>query len=426
MNILLKSIRLIDTATRKDDVCDILIVEGDIEKIAKKIAPPKGCVEYDMRGKIAAPGFFDMHVHFREPGNEDAETMQSGISCAADSGYTGVMLMPNTNPPIDNAALVHFLRTRHRAAIVDVQTSGCISKGRKGVELAEIGSMVEAGAIAFTDDGAAVMSSGLMRKAFEYAARFNVPIIQHCEDHALTQGGCVNEGAHAVQAGLPGMPTVAEDIIASRDILLAEYLGNVQYHVAHLSSAGAVELVRAAKKKKMNVSCEVTPHHFSLTDEAILSYNTNAKMNPPLRAKKDMEAVIEGLRDGTIDCIATDHAPHAPQTKDQDMGCSPFGIIGLETAIGLCVTNLIKKKVLSWPQLIEKLSVNPRRVLHLPAVKVKEGERANLTIIDPEIEWVVDKKLLRSKSQNSPFLGMKLKGKALGVINNGLAHLPAK
>ncbi len=424
MNILLKSIHLIDPAAERDEICDIHLVDGVITKIAKKITAPKGCVEMDMRGNIAAPGFFDMHVHFREPGNEDAETIQSGIACAADSGFTGVLTMPNTNPPIDIAPLVQFVKRRYYKPIVEVYPSGCITKGRKGEELAEMGAMAAAGALAFTDDGAAVSSSAVMRAAFEYASQLNVPLIQHAEDHALTRGGCVNEGEFSVRAGLPGMPSVAEDIIIARDLILAEYIGGVQYHVAHISSTGAVELVRGAKGKGMNVTCEVTPHHFSLTDELALAYNTNAKMNPPLRTKRDIEAVIEGLRDGTIDCIATDHAPHAQHTKEQDMSCAPFGIIGLETAIGLSVTNLIHKKVLDWRQLIQKFSVNPRRILHLPEILIREGEKANLTIINPIVQWTVDAANLRSKSRNTPFIGMKLTGKAVGIVNNELAYLP--
>jgi len=421
MNLLLKSIRLIDPPSKRDAVCDVHLVDGIIMKIAPAIAPPLRCEVRDMRGMICAPGFFDMHVHFREPGDGEAEDdrlrrrvrRRERVHGRAHDAEYGAS---------DRFRVGRARRARARpGGLVDVHTSGCISKERRGALLAPMGAMADAGARAFTDDGAAVMSSGLMRRAFEYASMFDVPVIQHAEDRTLTAGGCMHEGALSARMGMTGMPSVAEDIIVARDLLLGGYVGGARYHVAHISTAGAVGLVRSAKRSGLSVTAEVTPHHFTLTDAAATSLDPNARMNPPLRGKEDVQAMLEGLRDGTIDCIATDHAPHPPHAKDVEFACAPFGIIGLETAIGLAITQLIRKKVLTWPQLIEKFSVNPRRILKLDPIVIKAGRPANLTLIDPTTEWIVGETHLRSKSCNTPFYGMKLRGKAAGVINNGLA-----
>jgi dihydroorotase len=306
--------------------------------------------------------------------------------------------------------------------LVDVFCVGAVTKGREGNELAPMMELAEAGVVGFTDDGAPVMDADKMRRALEYASMLKKPILQHAEDISMTKGGVMNEGFVATSLGLPPMPSVAEEIMVARDIKLVEYV-KAQYHVAHISTAGTVELIRNAKQKKLPVTCEVTPHHFSLTDDAVRSFDTNTKMNPPLRTQDDVEALKEGLKDGTIDVIATDHAPHSFDEKQVEFAYAPFGIVGLETALGLCCTELVEKKILTLIQLIEKLSVNPRKILHLPDIKIAEGEEANLTFLDPAREWTVNVNEFKSKSKNSPFDGWKLKGKAIGIINNGVLLL---
>lgn len=420
MNILLKAGRLIDPVSGKDETVDVHIIEGRIEKLGQNIQPGSDTTVMNLKGKIVAPGFFDMHVHLREPGFEHKETILSGCSSAAAGGFTGVACMPNTNPAIDDESVVRFIQDRGKAALsglVDVHPIAAVTKGRKGEQLAPLAELASAGAVAFTDDGDPVHNAEIMRRALEYANMFKRPIIQHAQDLPLTKGGVMNEGFNSTTLGLPGMPSIAEDIMVARDIRLAEYT-NSQYHVAHMSTAGCTELVRDAKRRGLNVTCEVTPHHFTLTDDAVRSYDTNTKMNPPLRTRDDVEAMKQGLKDGTIDVIATDHAPHSFDEKQVEYQYAPFGIVGLETAIGLAITELFEKNVLALYQLIEKFSTNPRRILHLPVIDIKEGEPANLTIFDPAAEWVVDIQLFKSKSKNSPFHNFRLRGKPMGVINN--------
>ncbi|MEO8167924.1 MAG: dihydroorotase, partial [bacterium] len=375
----------------------------------------------DLKAKIIAPGFLDMHVHLREPGFEHKETILTGCTSAAAGGFTGVACMPNTNPAIDDESVIRFIQEKARAALnglVDVYPVAAVTVGRKGERMAPLAELANAGAVAFTDDGDPVHDGEIMRRALEYAKMFNKPIIQHAQDLPLTKGGVMNEGFNSTSLGLSGMPATAEDIMVARDIQLARYT-DAQYHVAHMSTAGCAELVRVAKTNGLKVTCEVTPHHFTLTDDAVRTYDTNTKMNPPLRTREDVEAMKQGLKDGTIDVIATDHAPHSYDEKQVEFQAAPFGIVGLETAIGLSVTELVQKKILSLHQLIEKLSTNPRRILHLPAITIQEGEQANLTIVDPSIEWIVDAQKLRSKSKNTPFHGYTLQGKSVGIINNG-------
>jgi dihydroorotase len=423
-NLLLQSGRLIDPVSGRDEVLDIYLVNGRIEKLGPHISVPATAQIVDLRGKIVAPGFFDMHVHLREPGYEYKETILSGCTAAAQGGFTGVACMPNTNPAIDDESVIKFIQQKAKVALnglVDVYAVGAVTVGRKGEHLAPLAELAAAGAVAFTDDGDPVHDAEIMRRALEYARMFNKPIIQHAQDLPLTKGGVMNEGFMSTTLGLPGMPAIAEDIVVARDIALVEYTG-AQYHVAHMSTAGCVELVREAKRKRLNVTCEVTPHHFTLTDEAVRSYDTNTKMNPPLRTRDDVEALKEGLRDGTIDVIATDHAPHSFDDKQVEFQCAPFGIVGLETAIGLAFSELFAKGILSLYQLVEKFSSNPRRILHLPPIVIREGEMANFTIIDPQLEWKVDIQQFKSKSKNSPFHGRTLTGKAIGVINNGSVY----
>lgn len=420
MQILLKGGRLIDPVSGRDESLDIHIADGRIERIGKSLLVPSAQV-IDARGKIVAPGFLDMHVHLREPGFEYKETILTGCTAAAAGGFTGVCCMPNTNPAIDDESVIRTIQSKARAALnglVDVYPVAAVTAGRKGEHLAPLAELSAAGAVAFTDDGDPVHDAEIMRRALEYSSMFGKPIIQHAQDMPMTKGGVMNEGFTATSLGLPGMPSAAEDIMIARDIRLAQFTGG-QYHVAHMSTAGGVDLVRQAKTKGLRVTCEVTPHHIALTDEVVRSYNTNTKMNPPLRTKEDVEALKQGLKDGTVDVIATDHAPHSFDEKEVEYQAAPFGIVGLETAVGLAITELLLKNVLSLFQIVEKFAVNPRRILHLPDIKITEGETANLTVIDPAVEWIVDPQAFKSRSKNTPFGGFRLTGKAVGVFNNG-------
>ncbi len=422
MKILLKNGRVIDPANGTDSETDVLIVDGIIEKMKSDISAGKDVQVHDLKGMIIAPGFMDMHVHLREPGFEHKERIESGTLSAAHGGFTAVCCMPNTNPAIDNASVVRDITMKAKQAnggLVDVFPIGAVTKSREGKELAPMMELAEAGAVAFSDDGAPVGDSEIMRRALEYASMLGMCIIQHAEESSLTKGGVMNEGFVSTSLGMAPIPPIAEDIMVARDVSLVEYV-QARYHVAHVSTAGAVELVRSAKAKGLPVSCEVTPHHFTLTDEAVRSFDTNTKMNPPLRTRDDVEAMKEGLRNGTIDVIATDHAPHSYDEKQVEFLYAPFGIVGLETAIGLAFTELVHKGVLTIEQLIEKFSNNPRKILRLPAIKIAEGEKANLTILNPNYEWLVETAKFKSKSKNSPFDGYKLKGKAWGVVNNGV------
>ncbi len=417
--ILLRSARLIDPSQQKDERVDILIVDGVIESIQGKITADKSTQEINLDGKIAAPGFIDIHVHLREPGYEHKETIQTGTLSAAYGGFTAVCCMPNTNPAIDDESIVTFIKTQAKQAndgIVDVFPVGSVSKKREGKSLAPIAELIQAGAVGLSDDGAPVFDAMIMRRALEYAMMYNVPIMQHCEIPELAHGGVMNEGKVSTELGLPGIPGAAEEIMIARDLILAEYT-KARYHVCHMSTAHAVELVRQGKKKGVSVTSEVTPHHFTLTDDSVRSYDTNTKMNPPLRTKDDVEAIKLGLKDGTIDVIATDHAPHSLDEKDVDYIQAPFGIVGLETAIGLSIIGLVEEKYLTMSQLIEKFSTNPRKIIR-KEIFVKEGEKANLTFIDPDVQWKVATSKFRSKSKNSPFDGTTLKGKAIGIYNN--------
>ena len=423
MQLLLKKGRLVDPAARRDEEIDLLIRDGVIEKMGANLAV-HDAQSYDLKGKVIAPGFIDMHVHLREPGFDYKETILTGAAAAAAGGFTAVCCMPNTEPAIDDESVVRYIQSKAKSALnglVDVYPVAAVTKGRRGEQLAPLAELSDAGAVAFSDDGAPVYDAEIMRRAMEYAAMFGKPVIQHAQEMSMTKGGVMNEGSVSTALGLPGMPSLAEDIMVSRDIQICRYTRG-QYHVAHLSTAGAVDLVRRGKGEGVNVTCEVTPHHFTLTDEAVRGYNTNTKMNPPLRTSSDVEAVRWGLRDGTIDVIATDHAPHSYDEKEVEFQFAPFGIVGLETAIGISVTELVQSGVLTLAQLIEKLSVNPRRILHLPSIVIAEGEAANLTIFDPAAEWIVDPPSLKSRSKNTPFGGRKLIGKPIGVLNNGQSY----
>ena len=423
MHLLLKGGRLIDPGTGRDEECDVHLAEGRIEALGRSLSVPSAQT-IDMKGRIIAPGFIDMHVHLREPGFEHKETILTGVSSAAAGGVSAVCCMPNTNPPIDDESVVRYIQSKAKTALnglVDVYPIGAVTIGRKGEKLAPLAELSAAGAVAFSDDGDPVHDAELMRRALEYTSMFGKPVIQHAQDVAMTRGAVMNEGFVSTELGLSGWPAAAEDIMVARDIHLAAFTGG-RYHVAHMSTAGSVELVRKARAKGLHVTGEATPHHFTLTDDAVRSYDTNTKMNPPLRTRDDVQAVREGLRDGTIDVIATDHAPHSFDEKEVEFEHAPFGIVGLETAIGLAVTELVMSNVLSLFQLVEKFSVNPRKILNLPPVTITEGAMATLTIFDPSASWVVDPAAFKSKSKNSPFSGRALMGKPVGVINNGQVY----
>jgi dihydroorotase len=418
--ILLQQGRLIDPSNGTDRVVDILIENGIIRTIGSRVEPQEGCEVLACEGKVIAPGFVDMHVHLREPGYEHKETIATGTLAAAYGGFTAVCCMPNTNPAIDDESIVQFVQSQGKKSnhgIVDVFPVGAVTKGRDGKLMAPISELVQAGAVGLSDDGAPVHDAGIMRRAMEYASMYDVPIIQHCEDVPLAKGGVMNEGETATRLGLPGIPNVAEEVMLARDVMLAEFT-RARYHAAHVSTAGSVALMREAKRKKIGVTCEVTPHHFTLTDKEVSSYDTNTKMNPPLRTQADVDAIKEGLRDGTIDVIATDHAPHSLDEKDVDYIQAPFGIVGLETAIGLAVTELVETGVLTLTQLVEKFSTNPRKIIG-KAIVVAEGQVANLTVFDPSAQWTVDCAEFHSKSKNSPFNGARLKGKSVAIFNHG-------
>lgn len=424
MKYLLKNGKLIDPNSNRNEVVDILIVDGVIEKISTKNLSEKNCEEINLKNKIIAPGFMDMHVHLREPGYEYKETISTGTLAAAFGGFTSVCCMPNTNPAIDSEAVIKFIDSQAKNSnngVVDVFSVASVTKSRSGKGLSSMGELFNAGAVAFSDDGAPVQNAEVMRRAFEYAKMFDVPIIQHCEDIDLAKGGVMNEGEISTKLGLPGIPKIAEEINIARDLILAEFTDS-KYHVAHISTANSVDLVRIGKKKKIKVSSEVTPHHFTLTENLLESYDTNLKMNPPLREKKDVEAIIEGLKDGTIDVIATDHAPHSFDEKQTDFYNAPFGIVGLETAIGITLTELYQNKILKIDEVIKKFSCNPRKITNR-ILKIAEGEKANFTFLDLNKKWKVEISKFHSKSKNSPFDGKILTGAPIGIFNNNFLFL---
>lgn len=394
----------------------VLLDAGAILKIGELTKDEiEGAKEFDFSGKILVPGLFDMHVHLREPGREDEETVLTGCNGAAAGGFTGVACMPNTEPAIDTAEVVKFIKEKAAEHLVEVYPVAAASLGRKGEIISPMAELIEAGAVAFSDDGVAIKTSSVLRRAFEYANMYNAPIIEHCEDESLADGA-MNEGINSTLLGLPAIPSVAEDIIVSRDILMAEYTGG-RIHIAHISTKNSVNLVREAKKKGIKVTAEVTPHHFTLTDDALKFYDTNFKMNPPLRKKEDVDAIVKGLNDGTIDCIASDHAPHSLEEKESEFQYAPNGIVGFETTLGLSFSELYHKNKLSLDELVKKLSINPRKILNLPVPKFQIGEIANFTFIDPNLVWTVDITKFKSKSKNSPFDKRLLTGKSVAVIN---------
>ena len=419
MKILIKNGHIIDPANGIDEVTDLLVDNGVIAEIGKNSDLDGIEMQIiDAEGMIVAPGLVDMHVHLREPGQEYKETIETGTRAAVYGGVTSVACMPNTSPVCDNETVVRYIKEKAKeSGYANVFPVGAVSKGLEGKYLAEIGEMAFEGAVAITDDGHPVENSALMRRAIQYSDMFDVVVISHCEDMSLGEGD-MNEGFVATEMGLRGIPAAAEEVMAARDILLAESLGG-RVHIAHISSKRTVQLIREAKKRGVRVTCETCPHYFSLTDEACRGYNTNAKMNPPLREAEDVEAIKEGLKDGTIDCIVTDHAPHHPDEKNCEFGMAKNGIVGLETSLGLGIKNLVNEGVLTMSQLIEKMSLNPSRILGISKGTLSVGSGADVVIFDPKKPWKVDIDKLHSKSKNSPFDGFELYGKPEYVIVGG-------
>jgi dihydroorotase len=426
MRLLIQNGYVIDPAQGTNTGRNLLIEDGRVVGLSSHSdGVPEGAEVFDATGLIVAPGFVDMHVHLREPGHEYKETIASGVAAAVAGGFTTVAAMPNTSPINDSAAVTRFvIEQAERAGLASVLPIGAITKNSEGTELAEMGEMKDAGIIAVSDDGRPVPTAGMMRRAMEYARGFDLPVIDHCEDKSLARGGVMHEGHWSLVLGLRGMPAAAEEVDAERNCLLAELTG-ARVHLAHVSTRGTLEIVRRAKEKGLPVSCEVAPHHWTLTDEAAQDYDTNTKMSPPLRSPDHVEAIIEGLRDGTIDMIATDHAPHHADEKALEYDQAPFGIVGLETAVGLAFERLVNEGVISLERLVELCSTNPARIFSLEdRGTLRPGTRADLTILDPELSWQFDASRSKSKSRNTPFDGSNFQGAAIATVVAGrIAYL---
>jgi dihydroorotase, multifunctional complex type len=416
--LLLKDGRVIDPAAKLNQVCDVLIEDGIIQKVGLDLRADQAEV-YDASDKIVVPGLIDMHTHLREPGQEAKEDFASGSRAGAAGGYTTVATMPNTSPVVDTAALVTSLQKRAEdVAVIHIHIIGAVTKNQEGKELAELGNMVAAGAVAFSDDGHFDPSAKVLLSAYDYLVPFNKAIINHEEDTSLVEDGAMNEGHRSAMLGFKGRPIVAEDIAVARDIMLAEYAG-AHVHVAHISSGRAVELVREAKKRGVHVTAEATPHHLTMTDALVDPADSSTKVNPPLRTAKDVNAVVAGLCDGTIDMIATDHSPHAAEEKDREYIYAPSGFPGLETAIGVLMTDLVHTGKLPLETLIERMTYAPARVFQLNAGTLREGGPADVTVIDPNLVWTVDEKKFYTRGSHSPFVGRELTGKAVLTVVDG-------
>ncbi|MGL5270496.1 MAG: dihydroorotase [Selenomonadaceae bacterium] len=418
MKLMLKGGRVINPGKNFDEICDILVEDGKIAAIGKKL-PAAGAEVVDVKGLVVTPGLIDMHVHFREPGQEAKEDFESGSRAAAAGGFTTVAVMPNTKPVVDSSILVNGLKERARqASVMHIEVIGALTKGQQGTELAEVGDMSAAGAVAFSDDGHYVQNDKVLLNGLDYLRTFEKVIISHAEEATLVEEGVMNEGHRSAMLGMKGRPTVAEDIAVVRDILLAEY-ADARIHIAHISSKNALDIVRQAKKRGVKVTAEVTPHHLTMTDEAVNLFDTSTKVNPPLRSQADVEAMIEGLRDGTIDAIVTDHSPHAEEEKDVEYRYAPSGFPGLETAVGVLLTDLYHEDKLSLPQIVEKLTAGPAKAFNLTKGVLDVGAAADITVIDPDRQWVVDAADFYTRGTHSPFAGRKLKGKAVMTIVDG-------
>jgi dihydroorotase len=425
MKLLIKNGVIVDPANNIEEKLDIFVANGKIFKVGKNLSDRDAKI-IDAKNCIVAPGFVDMHSHFREPGFEYKETIESGSRAAAKGGYTTVCVMPNTSPAIDNQAMVEFINMKSKqVGLIDVYTIGTITKGREGKELSPIGELVAAGAVAISDDGNSVMNAELLRRALEYAKMFNIPVIEHCEDADLAGDGVMNEGYYSTLLGLKGIPKAAEEVIIARDILLARETGGI-LHIAHVSTEGSIELIKWAKKQGIKVSCEVAPHHFSLDESYLKDYDTNFKMNPPLRTKEDIKAIKKALKEDLIEVIATDHAPHAELDKNVEFNLASYGIVGLETAFPLICENLIKTGVLSLSQAIAKITINPSRILNIKKGTLTEGEWADIVVANVDKEVMITKDFFASRSTNSPFIGQKLRGSIEHVVKKGKVIYSAK
>ncbi len=427
MDLMLRNAHLVDPQNSIDDVADIYLRDGYIARIGNNLEIPADCAnieEEDLSGKVIVPGLVDIHVHLRDPGLEHKETIESGSRAAAHGGITAVCCMPNTIPTIDNAVTVEYVKSlATRDAKCRVHVCGACSKNREGKILSEMGDMVAHGVVAFSDDGSGVQDSGMMRRVMDYASQFDLPVMSHCQDNGLVGEGQVNEGVVSTRLGLAGWPSEGEELQIMRDIALCR-LTKCPLHIQHITTARGLQMVRDAKAEGLPVTCEVTPHHLFLCEDDIGDdYNTSLKVNPPLRTRKDCEALIGGIKDKTIDCIVTDHAPHADFEKDEEFENAPFGMTGLETSVGLVVSNLVNSNVISWQDMVELMAINPRKIIRAEKVELKEGSVADLTVIDPRLEWTVDANDFESKSANSGFIGAHLKGRATHTYVGGIATL---
>ncbi len=419
-SILLEHGRVVDPSQQIDKIANLLLVDGKVAGIDVSVEQiPEDTIKIDASNKIVAPGLVDMHAHLREPGDEESETVATGAHAALCGGFTSIACPPNTNPPIDTQAQVALIRElANSARQCNVFPMCCITVGRKGEQLAELGLLFESGAVACSDDGCSVEDANLMRRALQYCKMFDKPILCHEESAPLAKGGVMHSGFVSNVLGLSGIPAAAEDVMVARDIVLAESV-DAPVHIMHVSTANSIAAIRRAKERGVKVTAEVTPHHITLTDEELRSFDPNFKMNPPLRSRKHVEACIQGLVDGSIDAIATDHAPHAAERKQREINIAPFGIIGLETALPLAIETLVNSKLLTWSQLIEKLSFNPATILRIPKGTLRTGADADVTVIDPDLEWEFTLDEIHSKSKNSPYIGRKLKGRATMTIVSG-------
>jgi dihydroorotase len=420
MKLLIKGGRIIDPSQQLDRIADLLIEDGRVKSIeepgSSSIVPASDSEVLEASGLIVAPGFIDLHVHLREPGEEYKETIASGAAAAVAGGFTSICAMPNTKPVNDNASVTRFIIDKAReAGLARVYPVGAITCGSRGEELAEMAEMKAAGAVAVSDDGRPVMNSQVMRHAMEYARDRELVVVDHCQDLHLAASGVMHEGRYSTLLGLRGMSSAAEDSHVARDIMLAELTG-ARVHIAHISTAGSLELVRQAKDKGLAVTCEVTPHHLALTDAAVVGFDTNTKMSPPLRSEEDRAALIEGVRDGTIDAIATDHAPHHSDEKMLEYDRAPSGVVGLETALGVVLTVLYHSAGVPLSRIVEMLTIGPARAFSLPGGTLSPGSVADVTVFDPELEWTVDSQRFKSKSRNTPFGGWLLRGRVAKVV----------
>jgi len=418
-SLLIQHGRVIDPANKVDEVRDVLVIDGKIAPHLSPLTSHPLPPTFDAKGMVVCPGLIDLHVHLREPGRSDQETIESGTRAAARGGFTTVVCMPNTRPPADNAGTVEYIKARAREkGIVNVLPTGAITVGLAGEQMSEIGSLKRAGVVALTDDGHCVQNNEIMRRAIEYAKMFDLPLMDHCQDYGLSVDGVMHEGYWSMSLGLRGWPAIAEEIIVARNCLLAE-LCDWKVHMQHLSAAGSVRILREARSRKVRVSGEVCPHHIALTDECVRGYDTHFKMNPPLRARSDVDALLQGIADGVIEILASDHAPHCSFEKEVEFDDAPFGIVGLETELGIFLTELVHKKVISMERMIAMLTLHPARLLGLDRGTLSIGAPADVTIFDPDREWVVDRNESASLSRNTPFHGWRLKGGPMATIVGG-------